>query len=1084
MAKQYCYKLITDLEEINLNTLETKLQRIYLKKKFGDLAYETAEDLPFVTIFDNKNNEVCIKMISTAKKHINRIEGIHSKLKAADLKISPELKLEKPYEFKLEQVKWYDGEEDCVIEDDDIKWTTLEHNGPYFGHLEQPYEPHGEPIIYDGVEYVLTPKEEEVANFYAARMLSEQDGGVTDEWTKDPKFNANYWNDFKTYLTPQHKKIFKTFSKFDFSPIVEYYRVKKEAKKSETKADKKAKKALTEQIRQKHGYATINGNVEKVGNYTVEPAAIFYGRGEQPKRGKIKPHVYPEDVTINIGKGVPVPKAPGGHKWGSVIHDRKNAWLAAWKDSITGKNKYVYFAASGQIKGKSDLLKYEKARKLDKYIDKIRASYTKDINSKDPKLRQLGTVIYLIDNYGIRVGGKKDEDKADTVGASTLRVEHVKFKEPDTIIFDFLGKDSIQYYKEIKVDKNIYRNFKQFVKGKKPSEDLFDLVTASTINSYLQTFDKDISAKVFRTRLASTIMDAALKNAKLKKKPTLAELKNAFMVANVEVAKLLNHKRTITKKAQETVQKYEKELRQLKKDLKAAKEAGKSTKTLENRIAKKKEMINNKKLNLNVAATTSLQNYIDPRLVVSWSAKHDFPLPYTKAMKEKFTWASDTTDADWDYSETELLPAMAKLQPSSGLPAKACPKKKKVGPKKTTTKKKPATKKPAVKKDYNKSFIATPLKGIQIVDYSDKSYLVIGNTKPIKDWLKEAGGRFSKGFVIDDVKIPGWVFSKAKIDVDQLLAVIEGDKPEAEPPVETVKETPKPGKVKVIMSGNGIAVVDYTEKSVAVVGKTKDIKDQLKEINAKFNKNLKIGNKTIIGWVLSKKRIPELQELLSDLTGTEVTVKSTPTPTAPSKPKYPQKKLTSPVKNIDIIDYSQLNVAVVGNISKIIDQLIDIGGKQEELKVFGKKMVGVKISKKKLDEVTEIVADSLNPTWQEVMDTYKLTEKERKIINCFASSPNVVDYIADALSADNSQDVYTPELLEKYLSCLEEENDFDDIEYVELVDKVVETLEPNSIPTYIFLVMVLQKTVKDKRDEYLESLVKQLENTDELQKCL
>ena len=58
--------------------------------------------------------------------------------------------------------------------------------------------------------------------------------------------------------------------------------------------------------------------------------------------------------------------------------------------------------------------------------------------------KQLGTVLWLIDHHGIRVGGEKGDDEADTVGASTLRVEHVKLEDPDLIIFDFLGKDSIQ----------------------------------------------------------------------------------------------------------------------------------------------------------------------------------------------------------------------------------------------------------------------------------------------------------------------------------------------------------------------------------------------------------------------------------------------------------------------------------------------------------------------------------------------------------------------------------------------------------------------------------------------------------------
>ena len=160
---------------------------------------------------------------------------------------------------------------------------------------------------------------------------------------------------------------------------------------------------------------------------------------------------------INIDKDAPVPAAPDGHKWKQVIHDQNLAWVASWKDPISNENKYVYFAAEGQLKGKSDLYKYEKARKLNKYLSKIRNQYTADITSHLNKYRQLGTVLYLIDHHGIRVGNEKDESETDTVGASTLRIEHVKLEPPNTLVFDFLGKDSIRYYKEIPVDDEVYR---------------------------------------------------------------------------------------------------------------------------------------------------------------------------------------------------------------------------------------------------------------------------------------------------------------------------------------------------------------------------------------------------------------------------------------------------------------------------------------------------------------------------------------------------------------------------------------------------------------------------------------------------
>ena len=50
----------------------------------------------------------------------------------------------------------------------------------------------------------------------------------------------------------------------------------------------------------------------------------------------------------------------------------------------------------------------------------------------------------------MRVGDEKDEDEADTVGASTLRVEHLKFRE-NAIDFDFFGKDYVRWQKTLEI---------------------------------------------------------------------------------------------------------------------------------------------------------------------------------------------------------------------------------------------------------------------------------------------------------------------------------------------------------------------------------------------------------------------------------------------------------------------------------------------------------------------------------------------------------------------------------------------------------------------------------------------------------
>ena len=212
----------------------------------------------------------------------------------------------------------------------------------------------------------------------------------------------------------------------------------------------------------KYGFAKLDGNVEKLDSYSVELAGLFRGRGEHPKRGKIKTLVNPEDVELNLGITDPIPRAPKGHKWGNIINDHTATWLARWNDSLTGKKKYIRFGKTGKLKAESNLCKFYKVRKLQRNIESIRKKYMENAKSSNTKKSQLGTVLWLIDNYGIRAGGEKSSDEASTVGASTLKVENVKIKG-DIVTFDFLGKDSIRYKQDIKIDNpSILKNFKRF----------------------------------------------------------------------------------------------------------------------------------------------------------------------------------------------------------------------------------------------------------------------------------------------------------------------------------------------------------------------------------------------------------------------------------------------------------------------------------------------------------------------------------------------------------------------------------------------------------------------------------------------
>ena len=215
----------------------------------------------------------------------------------------------------------------------------------------------------------------------------------------------------------------------------------------------------------------------------------------------------------------------------------------------------MYLDASSKFKGVSDLLKYEKARELKKHIGKIRKHYWANMDNTDMQQRQLAVATWVIDILALRVGNEKDtNDRADTVGCCSLRVEHIQFPKENTIKLYFLGKDSMVYDNTVEIPPKVFQNFKSFAKGKKPNGDLFCKVKPGDLNEHLKTFMDDLSAKVFRTYNASVTMEKQLHEVEensisVKARDSMSELQKSVVYnrANREVAILCNHQRSVPK---------------------------------------------------------------------------------------------------------------------------------------------------------------------------------------------------------------------------------------------------------------------------------------------------------------------------------------------------------------------------------------------------------------------------------------------------------------------------------------------------------------------------------------------------------
>ncbi|QDI89307.1 DNA topoisomerase I [Candidatus Nitrosopumilus sp. SW] len=544
-----------------------------------------------------------------------------------------------------------------------MKWKTLQHNGILFPPA---YEAQGIKVKIKGEKVDLNLDQEEMIYQWAKKKDTP--------YAQDKVFQKNFTADFAKTLDSKFKKI--SYEDIDFSDAYKLVDKEKDLKEMMTKEEKKAiaakRKELREELKAKYGVAIMDGKEVEVGNYMAEPPGIFIGRGEHPLRGRWKPRVTAKDVTLNLGKEAKVPEG----KWGKIIHDKDSMWLASWMDFLTQKRKYVWLADTAGLKQDRDKAKYEKAVKLAKEIDKIKDRIVKDMKSSDPKISRIATACYLIYRTAMRVGDEKDPEEADTVGATTLRKEHIKITA-DAIEFDFLGKDSVRWQETVKAeghDKQFQENLKKLVEKKKPKDEIFHDITSRHVNAYYSGIVKGLTAKVFRTYLATTVVKNYLvDHDNMKGKSDNEKLYHAKL-ANLEAAIMCNHKRTIPKTFEQSLQKKKDTLKSREKEkawektqltLKKVestepktdaqkKSKEKRIKTLNEQIKKQKqkhkERIEKLKLQVDLSEKTrdynlgtSLRNYIDPRVFKAWTDEVgvEWEKLYTSALQKKFLWVKN-----------------------------------------------------------------------------------------------------------------------------------------------------------------------------------------------------------------------------------------------------------------------------------------------------------------------------------------------------------------------------------------------------------------------------------------------------------
>ncbi|MCW3983356.1 MAG: DNA topoisomerase I [Candidatus Bathyarchaeota archaeon] len=528
---------------------------------------------------------------------------------------------------------------------------SLKHNGIYV----PTYDLKGFSVKIQGQKIKLTEKSEPMAVAWTRRVLS------TTVPPPDQVFTRNFMREFleqlkaenpsATFLDGFSKKYLECLEKnlptennggsqalgIDFSEVRAYILDEKAKKEAMTKEEKKKqaeeRKVARQKLRDFYGYAEVDGQRLEVANWTAEPSCLFAGRGDHPQRGRWKEGPTKADITLNLS-----PDAPKPEGWKTTWEPNK-MYVAKWVDKLTGKVKYVWFSDTAFLKQNREKEKFQKAENLGKQIGTVEKHIMKNLEDKDVERRKVATVAWLIFAVNMRVGDEKDPDEADTVGAITLRDEHISI-EGDKVTFDFLGKDSVRWVKTIQAPPAVIKNLSEFKKDK-TVQYLFEGIDSKKVSRFLSEKVPKLTAKVFRTwKCTKTVKEELEKSGVTKDDPDYKK-NYAAKMANLKVAEVANHKRKIPPTFDQRVAEKEQKLKEMLEQLEAKKKEGKKTESLETRVERAKLDLELTKLTKEYNLGTSLKSYIDPTAYVKWAKKVKFDIEkfYPKTLRSKFSWA-------------------------------------------------------------------------------------------------------------------------------------------------------------------------------------------------------------------------------------------------------------------------------------------------------------------------------------------------------------------------------------------------------------------------------------------------------------
>jgi len=526
------------------------------------------------------------------------------------------------------------------------KMQTLKHNGIYVPL----YEAKGFSVKIKEVPIKLGPKTEQMAVFWVKKEQSKTT-------PPDRLFYKNFMEDFVSALRVENPslKILEEVQirtdvdplndgkpredmEVDFSEIRRYVVQEQLDRLNMSKEEKKRlaqeRKAKREKLKEYYGYAMVDGKKIEIANWTTEPSCIFAGRGDHPKRGKWKEGPREEDIVLNLSPDSP--RSSGS--WKEVVWQPEMMYVACWRDKLADKMKYVWFSDSAFLKQDREKEKFDKANKLDDKVPKVIEHIMRNLSDENVERRKIATVCWLILEVNLRVGDEKDPEEADTVGAITLRPEHITIQS-DVLHFDFLGKDAVRWVKDVEAPQIVIGNIKHLCET--CGEYLFEGIDSKKVSRFLNEKMEGLTAKVFRTWRVSRTVREYLEKSKAKRDDPEYVKQYEAKLANLEAAKIANHKRKVPLNFDERLAKKEDKLKELEAQLKEKEAQGKKTESLVKRLSKARLDLELTRETKEYNLGTSLKSYIDPRVYVQWANEVEFCIDkfYPKTLRNKYSWA-------------------------------------------------------------------------------------------------------------------------------------------------------------------------------------------------------------------------------------------------------------------------------------------------------------------------------------------------------------------------------------------------------------------------------------------------------------